>query len=281
MSDFFLREDLKAALAPANSFDDILALQGKVFRELDGRRTLQFERAGKRYFAKLHFGIGWAEVLKNLVSGRLPIVSARNEWLAIRHLEQHDIGTMTLAGYGERGLNPARIESFVLTDELIDTTSLEDLAFEWAKQPPSPLFRRAIIHELARIAGRMHRSGMNHRDFYLCHFLLPNSQREQARVRLHLIDLHRAQLRRTTPYRWQLKDVAGLYFSAMDAGFTRRHLLRFVRLYEDKPLHQLDRRALRFWQHVERKALALYQRHFHRQPALLFFSPRKTAGSPA
>ena len=276
-----MREDLKAALAPANGFDDILTLQGKVFRELDGRRTLQFERGGKSYFAKLHFGIGWAEVFKNLLSGRLPIVSARNEWLAIRHLEQHDIGTMTLAGCGERGRNPARIESFVLTDDLTDTVSLEDLAFEWAKQQPSPLFRRAIIHELARIAGHMHRSGMNHRDFYLCHFLLPNNQREQPRVRLHLIDLHRAQIRTATPYRWQLKDMAGLYFSAMDAGFSRRHLLRFVRLYEGRPLSKLDNHALRFWRNVEHKALALYQRHFHRPPPLLFFAAVNATGKPS
>lgn len=263
MSEFYLREDLHAALAPANRFDDILALQGKVFRELDGRRTLQFERGGKAYFAKLHFGIGWAEVFKNLLSGRLPIVSARNEWLAIRHLEQQDIGTMTLAGYGERGRNPARIESFVLTDELTDTVSLETLALEWAQQPPSPRFRRAIIHELARVAGRMHRSGMNHRDFYLCHFLLPNSQREQSAVRLHLIDLHRAQIRAKTPYRWQLKDIAGLYFSAMDAGFSRRHLLRFVRLYTGKPLKALTPKEQRFFALVISKAQQLYRKHHH------------------
>ncbi|HEX4910805.1 MAG TPA: lipopolysaccharide core heptose(I) kinase RfaP [Permianibacter sp.] len=261
MSEFYLRDDLQTALAPANRFDDILALQGKIFRELDGRRTLQFERAGKSYFAKLHFGIGWPEVLKNLISGRLPITSARNEWLAIRHLEQHDIGTMTLAGYGERGWNPAKIESFVLTDELTDTVSLETLAIEWATTPPSPHFRRAILHELARVARVMHGSGMNHRDFYLCHFLLPNAQREQSRVRLHLIDLHRAQIRHKTPYRWQLKDMAGLYFSAMDAGFNRRHLLRFARLYLGKPLKSLTRSEQRFLEHVTQKAERLYRKH--------------------
>lgn len=273
VSEFFLRDDLKTALAPANRFDDILALTGNIYRELDGRRTLQFERAGKSYFAKLHFGVGWGEVLKNLLSGRLPIVSARNEWRAIRHLERHDIGTMSLAGYGERGRNPARIESFVLTDDLRDTVSLETLALEWSAKSPSARFRRALIHELARIARVMHQSGMNHRDFYLCHFLLPNRQREQSPVRLHLIDLHRAQLRQHTPYRWQLKDLAGLYFSAMDAGFTRRHLLRFVRLYESRPLRDLPPASQRLWRQVEHKAIALYRRHHHRAPPLRFFAP--------
>lgn len=271
MSEFFLRDDLRQALAPANGFDDILALQGQVFRELDGRRTLRFHCAGKSYFAKLHFGIGWAEIVKNLLSGRLPITSARNEWLAIRHLEQQGIATMALAGFGERGSNPAKIESFVLTDELTDTISLEDLVLEWPQQPPSLRFRRALLRELARIARLMHSSGMNHRDFYLCHFLLPNGQREQSNVRLHLIDLHRAQLRRTTPRRWQLKDLAGLYFSAMDAGFSRRDLLRFVRLYSGKSLTQMNRAEHRFWRSVEQKAIPLYRKLHGRAPASVFF----------
>lgn len=271
MSEFFLRDDLRQGLAPANGFDDILALQGQVFRELDGRRTLRFHCAGQSYFAKLHFGIGWAEILKNLLSGRLPITSARNEWLAIRHLEQQGIATMALAGFGERGRNPAAIESFVLTDELTDTVSLEDLVLEWSQRPPSLRFRRALLRELARVARLMHQSGMNHRDFYLCHFLLPNSQREQPSVRLHLIDLHRAQLRRATPQRWQLKDLAGLYFSAMDAGFSRRDLLRFVRLYCGKPLSQLSHTEGRFWRLVEQKAIPLYRKLHGRAPAQLLF----------
>jgi hypothetical protein len=43
-----------------------------------------------------------------------------------------------------------------------------------------------------------------------------------------LIDLHRAQLRKKTPRRWVVKDVAGLYFSVMDIGLTQRDLFRFV-----------------------------------------------------
>jgi heptose I phosphotransferase len=271
VSEFYLRDDLSQAMAPANRFEDVLVLQGDVVRELGGRRTLRFERGGRSYFAKLHFGIGWGEIFKNLIQGRLPITSARNEWLAIRHLEQHDIGTMALAGYGAHGHNPARIESFVITEELIDTLSLEDLALEWASKPPSPRFRRAIIHELARIARGMHRSGMNHRDFYLCHFLIPNSQRESSRVRLHLIDLHRAQIRASTPYRWRLKDLAGLYFSALDAGFSRSNLLRFARLYAGKSMRSFSASDMTFWRCVERKALPLYRKLHGREPVARFF----------
>jgi heptose I phosphotransferase len=33
---------------------------------------------------------------------------------------------MPLAGYGKRGINPAKIQSFVITEELTNTASLED-----------------------------------------------------------------------------------------------------------------------------------------------------------
>uniref|UniRef100_UPI003AF9562D lipopolysaccharide kinase InaA family protein n=1 Tax=Thiolapillus sp. TaxID=2017437 RepID=UPI003AF9562D len=35
-------------------------------------------------------------------------------------------------------------------------------------------------------------------------------------LHLHLIDLHRVQLRRRVPRRWRVKDVGSLYFSAME-----------------------------------------------------------------
>jgi heptose I phosphotransferase len=41
-------------------------LQGEVFRELEGRRTLRTEVAGRGYFVKIHRGAGWAEIVKNL-----------------------------------------------------------------------------------------------------------------------------------------------------------------------------------------------------------------------
>jgi len=58
---------------------------------------------------------------------RLPVLGARNEWLAIQRLQRLDIDTMTLVGYGERGSNPAQRQSFVITEALEETVSLEDL----------------------------------------------------------------------------------------------------------------------------------------------------------
>ena len=75
---------------------DVFALRGRVYREPKGgnRRTLRFERAGRGYFLKLHWGVGWREILKNLTSLRAPVLGAGNEWRAIHRLEQLGVSTL-------------------------------------------------------------------------------------------------------------------------------------------------------------------------------------------
>ena len=192
---FWLSERFRAADHTRCDFDAIMALDGQRFRELDNRRTFRFLRGGQAFFAKLHFGVGWAEIIKNLLQGRLPIVSAYNEYAAIQHLDRIGVATMKLAGFGVRGWNPATRQSFALTHELSDMISLEDVVKTWPKTPPRLSFRRAVLRALATTAAAIHRSGMNHRDFYLCHFLMPRAQLDSTEVTLHVIDLHRAQLR--------------------------------------------------------------------------------------
>jgi hypothetical protein len=75
---------------------------------------------------------------------------------------------------------------------------------------------------------------------------------------LTVIDLHRALCKRNLAKRWVIKDLAGLYFSSMDCGLTRRDLLRFIRRYQGEPLRDCLQRELSFWQAVERRALRLY-----------------------
>lgn len=53
----------------------------------EARRTLRIEVAGQGYlFVKIHRGVGWKEILKNLLSLRLPVLGAGNEWRAIARL---------------------------------------------------------------------------------------------------------------------------------------------------------------------------------------------------
>src|SRR5436189_167549 len=95
------------------------------------RRTVEFEVGGRRYFIKIHRGVGWREIIKNVTYGRAPIMSAENEWRAIDQLRHLGISTLTLAGIGKRGSPPAWLESFVITEALDGMISLEDLTREW------------------------------------------------------------------------------------------------------------------------------------------------------
>lgn len=63
----FLDEPFRALWAGQDPFAAVEALEGEVFRELEGRRTLRTEVAGRGYFVKIHRGVGWAEIIKNLL----------------------------------------------------------------------------------------------------------------------------------------------------------------------------------------------------------------------
>ena len=255
----------------------LFALKGKIYSEQKGRKTLRFTFNDKHYFVKLHQGVGWKEIIKNLLGFRLPVLGAQNEWRAIQQAEKLGIETMRLVGYGKTGWNPARLKSFVITEELADTVSLEDFCRDWPTSPPDSALKHALITKVAKTARMLHEHGMNHRDLYICHFLLnispihilPGQKRFDHRIKLYLIDLHRMQIRRCTPERWRVKDIAALYFSSMDIGLTRRDLLRFIRVYQNKPLRASLYENKLFWQRVKKRGIAFYKKLHKKNPALI------------
>lgn len=263
---------VRAQFPGLDAFDQILNLQGQAVRQLEGRRTLRVEWERRGYYIKIHHGVGWIEIFKNLASFRLPVFSALNELRAIRRLERLGVPTLRVVGFGARGMNPARRESFLITEELRDMVSLARLCAHWENTAPPVALRWALIERVAGIARALHRNGLNHRDFYLCHFLLARESLQPPfkaqGLRLYLIDLHRMQCRRVTPRRWIVKDLAGLLFSSLDAGLSRKDLLRFVRAYEQRPLREVDKAHARFWRTIHQRAIRLYRRVHEREPIL-------------
>src|SRR5438552_3098309 len=109
----------------------MMSLTGDVFRKAQGRITQRIQLGNADYFIKQHTGIGWKEIFKNLILGRLPICSAKNEWQAIHFLQSLAIKTLTIAAYGCRYYNPAKQQSFLLTHALPATESLETVCYAW------------------------------------------------------------------------------------------------------------------------------------------------------
>lgn len=268
-----LTEPFRSAWQGQDIYALLRHMDGEVYREKEGRRTFRFEFEGRGYFAKVFSGIGYKALARYLLKFRRPIVSAENEWRAIEQLRRLGLPTMQLVGYGKRGRNPARLESFIITEELSPTISLEDYCRDWLKTPPSPPLKRALIRRVAEIARTIHDNGISHRDLYICHFLLdmkaPPFDDKSHLARLFLIDLHRASQHRNMGRRWRVKDVAGLHFSSLDIGLTRKDRLRFMAIYRNRPWRETLQSDRKFWHRVERRALAGY-REFRRKNPHLF-----------
>ena len=267
-----LREPFRSAWRGQDVYALLRRMDGRVYRQKEGRRTFRFDFEGRGYFAKVFSGIGWHALAASLVKFRRPITSAMNERRAIEHLQAIGIPTMRLVGYGPRGWNPARIESFIITEELEPTVSLEDFCRDWPVDPPPPALKRALIRRVAEMARGLHSHGIHHRDFYICHFLLdtaaPPLDADGRLARLFLIDLHRAAQHRRLKRRWRIKDVAGLYFSSLDIGLTQRDRLRFMAIYSDRPWREVLTHEKGFWKQVERRGRAGYLEFQRKNPAL-------------
>ena len=316
--NIYLREDLGQL-----SFDELLEIgknmigghhnvveaRDKLGEE--GRRTVSFSHNSERYYLKIHDGVGWKEIGKNLTSLRLPVLGAENEWKGVHHLRRQTLlqnlglNTLNIAGYGTRERrfwkilnNPAKRQSLIVTDEIPEAISLEDLFKDklfWGrnanKTSDKICFKRWLIEQLAQTARVLHNSGANHRDFYLSHFLLQRTKESHEPTpensSLFLIDLHRMQIHKprwtawikailqgalklqrphppesVTPRRWKMRDVSGLHYSSMDLGLTKRDLIRFISTYENISNRQVLE-ALQdndgFWRDVQSRAQNLYR----------------------
>jgi UDP-glucose:(heptosyl)LPS alpha-1,3-glucosyltransferase len=257
-TDCYLSEELKRELPGIDCFDAVMRLDGETYRRALGRHTFKVEGKQKNFFVKMHTGVGWREIAKNLISFKLPVLGAEPEWQGAHRLSSIGIDTLEAVGFGQSGFNPATRRSFFISDELPVSTSLEELpamvAYAACSDRGTMLERRKIIKRVANIVRRLHRAGINHRDLYLCHFWLEEGLQELDKKRLFLIDLHRIQIRRQVPFRWLVKDLGGLYYSAANCGLSRTDLLRFVCEYSDQPLRQAITKNYKLWRSVIHRA---------------------------
>ncbi len=145
------------------------------------------------------------------------------------------------AGQEDQGL---RRRSFVALAALAGTP------LDALPAPAAPAERRARIEDVAALARRLHEAGFWHKDLYLCNlFHAPGEP-------LGLLDCERVGFRPGgPPWRWRVKDLAALDYSA--TWPTRAERLRFLRAYL---AHPLDEEARRLARAVRAKAARLARR---------------------
>lgn len=171
--------------------------------------------------------------------GRLFTGTAAIEWQNALQLQALGIQAALPVGFGQQMTGPWERRSFVLLDEARGT-SLE----HWvpARVPPPSLEtdwkgRRVILDRLARFVASFHDAGFAHRDLYLCHVFIRQTQTGYPPVDhdlFTLIDLQRVFRPRWRKLRWIVKDLAALNFSApadrVGHWERLRFLCRYVRL---------------------------------------------------
>jgi heptose I phosphotransferase len=240
-------------------FEAMMRLSGKAFRDVPGRKTIQVSLDAtnkgvggyaKTYFIKQHFGVGWGEIFKNLVTLKMPILGAMTEVHAIQKLSEIGIASTPLVAYGQRGCNPATMQSFVLTEDLGDIVSLEEMLMDSQSYHMPETSKHQMLQAVADIAGKLHSAGLCHRDFYLCHFVLNRQHAKANQYDLHLIDLHRMLQNQSPNGNAVMKDIAGLYFSMLQNGLNAQDLSVFKQ-------HYLPQTAA-FWTKVEARANQLF-----------------------
>lgn len=266
-----LRRELPDGTAPFNWF---LHGSGTVHREVKNRLTYEARLGELHFYVKRHLGCGWKEVLKEWYRLRKPVVSARTEWEGAEALAAAGVRVPRVLGKGERGRYPHAVESFVALEALENCETLEHFQPGWMRYDGTRWvhLKHALIDEVASAAARMHGKGINHRDFYLNHFLVNRdfieSWQPGIAVPLHLIDLHRVQQRTSVPSRWLLKDLAALLFSALNAGLTSTDCARFLRIYLGAGWKNKVRADAAFWKKVIQKAIQLYRGFYGNEPTL-------------
>jgi heptose I phosphotransferase len=253
---FIIDETFKQSFSDQNNlFDQLMSVEGEVFRQHKNRCTLRFEQAGKFYFIKKHKQVGWREIFKNLFQFRLPVIDASNEYWANKKLRDLGLPTVDVVALAARGWNPATRQSLLVTRELTGCDSLEDLAKTWQ---PRFAEKQKLIKKIANVTKIMHEAGINHRDYYLCHLWW-----DRQRDVIYVMDLHRAQIRKNVPLRWLIKDLSGLYFSSMDAGLTKRDIYRFLKIYFGQPLKTIFSAHKPMLECAQERALRLYEKDKH------------------
>jgi len=138
--------------------------------------------------------------------------------------------------------------SFIVTEKIVNSESLERKLPECFARPSNAenlRQRRKFIAELAAFARVFHETGYCHSDFYFAHIFYSDNGT------FHVIDLQRAFKPLLLRYRFRIKDIAQLYYSAAGSVFSRTDRLRFYFNY--RHINKLGRKDKRFIRKVVSK----------------------------
>ncbi|MFO0926011.1 MAG: lipopolysaccharide kinase InaA family protein [Gemmataceae bacterium] len=185
------------------------------------------DRSGRSLvvYLKRHYQLPWWRRVLALLwpgSGWSP---ALQEYEHLRWAHGQGVPVPPTVAAGEFVGPWGRLQSFLAVEELTGMLPLDEALPRAAAQLPAAVFRRwkrGLAAEVARLARLLHDRRHFHKDLYLCHFFVRETDiagmaaADDAawRGRVYLIDLHRLAHHRWTWWLWRLKDLAQLLYSA-------------------------------------------------------------------
>ncbi|MBW2248954.1 MAG: phosphotransferase [Deltaproteobacteria bacterium] len=209
---------------------------------------------------------GIKELVKRWIIRRSRYGAGSYDFLGAQRLAEKGVAVPRPIAYGQISNWLGEKRSFAIIEELPGSDSLERLLPNWnQKKKEYALLRdkKELIRQTAHLVRQLHQSGYNHRDLYLSHIFL--SRDGKGCERLNLIDLQRVFQPLILKRRWQVKDLAQLYYSSRDY-FSYKDMMQFMHEYFDN--HRLTNYQKRLIRSACRKARRIERHVRHRMKRL-------------
>ena len=195
------------------------------------RSRLEFElnKPAVTVFLKRYDGPPVLVQLKNWFSAHKRISLGALGFRSAIKLDAAGINKPKTLFYGERWGAFFEKRSFIITEEIARAESLERKLPDCFKGPTTLeklKLRRSFINQPAVFIRKFHDTDYRHRDLYLSHVFYSDSGD------FYLIDLARAFKPIVLSRRFQIKDIAQLYYSAPAGYFSRTDRMRFYLSYK-------------------------------------------------
>ncbi len=181
--------------------------------------------------------------LRNWLSHHNRRSEAFHEFDAIVKLTEAGINTPKVISYGEQRNALFETRSFIITEKIPDAESLERKlpdCFDGPAINEKLKQRRNFIVQAATFIRKFHETNHRHRDLYLSHIFYGESGK------FYLIDLARVFRPILTRRRFQIKDIAQVYYSAPGKHFSKTDRMRFYMAYSGQSrLRRKDKAFIR------------------------------------